>query len=216
MTKTVSDNYKEILETAKNYNVTIIAVTKYYDETKIIEAYKAGLSNFGESRALEAVEKINKLDDEIRTNSAYHFIGHLQTNKVKHIIGTFDYIHSVDSKKVALEINSCAKKANKVQKVLIQVNNANEEAKFGIAPSQLNELIEEIKEMDSLELVGLMNIAPLLDDKKELEKLFLQMRALKDEYNLCELSMGMSNDYKIALDCGATMIRLGRILFKNS
>ena len=213
---TVSKNLDCILKIVDGRDVRIVAVTKYYDSSKIEEAYKAGLRDFAESRALEAVEKINKLDDEIKSNSTYHFIGHLQTNKVKHVVGNFDYIQSVDSLKVAQEIAKHAAEKNIVQKILIQVNNANEESKFGIALSQLDSLIEQVSSMNSLKLEGLMNIAPIYADEKELRRLFSQMRELKEKYKLKELSMGMSNDFKIALDEGATIIRLGRILFENS
>ena len=213
---TIQKNYNSILKIVDGKNVRIVAVTKYYDENAIINAYRAGLRDFGESRALESVEKINKLDDEIRQKSTYHFIGHLQTNKVKHVVGFFDYIHSVDSLKVAKEIAKCAAEKGIVQKILIQVNVADEKSKFGIAPLQTDDLIKEISKLDSLKIEGLMNIAPLIDDEKELRKYFSQMRKLKERYGLKELSMGMSNDFKIALEEGATIIRLGRILFKNS
>lgn len=212
---TIKENLNRILKIVDGRDVRVIAVTKYYDEQCITNAYCAGLRDFGESRALEAIEKINKLDDEIRQKSTYHFIGHLQTNKVKHVVGKFRYIHSVDSLKLAQEIAKCAAEKGIVQKILIQVNNANEESKFGIAPSQLDNLISKIRMTDSLELVGLMNIAPNIEDEKELGRLFSQMRELKERYELKELSMGMSHDFKIALSEGATMIRLGRILFKN-
>ncbi|MBQ4646760.1 MAG: YggS family pyridoxal phosphate-dependent enzyme [Candidatus Gastranaerophilales bacterium] len=210
---TVKENLELVLKGIENYNPRIIAVTKYYDEQKMIEAFDAGLRDFAESRALDALEKINKMDDTKRKQSIYHFIGHLQTNKVKHVVGTFEYIHSVDSLKVAKCIDEEASKKGIIQKILIQVNNANESQKFGVNVSQLENLIEEVKSLKSLELVGLMNIAPLIDDENELRRLFLEMRKLVDEYQLKELSMGMSHDYKIALECGATMIRLGRILF---
>jgi len=210
---TVKKRLELVLKDIENYSPRIIAVTKYYDETKMIEAYEAGLRDFAESRALDALEKINKIDDTTRAQSIYHFIGHLQTNKVKHVVGNFDYIQSVDSLKLAKCIDEEANSKGIIQKILIQVNNANELQKFGIPKTQLENLIEEVKNLKSVELVGLMNIAPLTDDKKELQRLFLEMRKLTDEYQLKELSMGMSHDYKIALECGATMIRLGRILF---
>jgi pyridoxal phosphate enzyme (YggS family) len=202
-----------ILEDIKNYDPRIIAVTKYYNEEKMIEAFNVGLRDFGESRAFEALEKINKIDDTTRAQSIYHFIGHLQTNKVKHVVGNFEFIHSVDSLNLAKCIDEVAKQKGIKQKILIQVNNADEPQKFGIEKSQLENLIEEVSNLKSLELVGLMNIAPLTNDHKELQRLFLEMRKLTDEFQLKELSMGMSHDYKIALECGATMIRLGRILF---
>ncbi|MBQ8634928.1 YggS family pyridoxal phosphate-dependent enzyme [bacterium] len=209
----VKEQLEIILKDIKNYNPRIIAVTKYYDEKKMIEAFESGLRNFGESRALDALEKISKIDDTTRTQSIYHFIGHLQTNKIKHVVGNFEFIHSVDSLKTAQCIDLEANKKGIVQKILIQVNNANEPQKFGVSQLQLENLIGEVSKLKSLELVGLMNIAPLTDDYKELERLFTQMKKLVDEYQLKELSMGMSHDYKIALECGATMIRLGRILF---
>ncbi len=213
---TVAKNLEKILTEIGDRDIRIVAVSKYYDYQRIEEAFRAGLRNFAESRAIEAVEKIGKLEDKIRQDSTYHFIGHLQTNKVKYVVGNFDYIQSVDSLKVAEQIAKYAQEKNIVQKILIQVNNADEESKFGIAPSQLDELIEEISKLSSISIEGLMNIAPLIDDEKELRKLFSQMRHLKEKYSLKELSMGMSNDYKIALDEGATMIRLGRKLFENS
>ena len=210
---TVKDNLDGILKDIEEYNPTLIAVTKYYGIDKMIEAFNAGLRNFAESKAQDGVEKINKIDDTTKSQSIYHFIGHLQTNKVRYVVGNFDYIHSVDSLKIAQCINKEANSKGIKQKILIQVNNAKEPQKFGIYPEQLDNLIEEISKLDSVELKGLMNLAPLTDDNKELQKLFSNMRELKEKYNLEELSMGMSHDYKIALENGATMIRLGRILF---
>ena len=209
-------NFEKILKDIKNYNPRIIAVTKYYGTEKMIEAYNAGLRDFAESKAVESIEKINKIDDTIKSQSIYHFIGHLQTNKVKYVVGNFEYIHSVDSLKLAKCIDLEANKSGIKQKILIQVNNALEPQKFGVAPCELENLISEIYQLKSLELVGLMNIAPLIDDEAQLHKLFKNMRELKDKFNLSELSMGMSHDYKIALEEGATMIRLGRILFENN
>ena len=148
----------------------------------MIEAFDAGLRNFGESKALEAVEKINKIDDTTKSQSIYHFIGHLQTNKVKYVVGNFDYIHSVDSLKLAQCINNEANKKGIKQKILIQVNNAHELQKFGVDPCELENLINEVKAMDSIELTGLMNIAPLSDDEQLLQKLFSQMRELKEKF----------------------------------
>lgn len=211
----VAENLEKILKDIEPYNPTIIAVTKYYDENRMIEAFQAGLRNFAESKAIEAVEKINNIDDTTKSQSVYHFIGHLQTNKVKYVVGNFEYIHSVDNLKLAQCIDQEANKKGIKQKILIQVNNALEPQKFGIAPCELENLINEIKKLKSLELVGLMNIAPLVDDWKTIEKLFCDMKHLQESYQLKELSMGMSHDYKIAVECGATMIRLGRILFEK-
>ena len=210
----ISRNLKEINEILKNYKAKLIAVTKYYTQEAIIEAYNQGLRDFGESRAIEAKEKIESLNSDIRKKSEFHFIGHLQRNKVKKVIGTFNLIQSLDSIELAKEISKCASEQEIIQKVLIQVNNASEAQKFGIAPSQLNNFLNELSELKNIEVIGLMNIAPLSNDEKELRKLFKGMYELKEEFNLKELSMGMSNDYKIALDEGATMIRLGRAIFE--
>ena len=212
---TVKENLNRILKDIENYHPTLIAVTKYYNIDKMIEAFDAGLRNFGESRAIESIEKINNIDDTTRNQSVYHFIGHLQTNKVKYVVGNFEYIHSVDSLKLAQCIDCEAKQKGIIQKILIQVNNAGEAQKFGVSPNELDNLIEKVAELKSLELKGFMNIAPLNAQGDELKRLFGEMRELKEKYGLKELSMGMSNDYKIALEAGATMIRLGRILFEN-
>ncbi len=204
----------KIRKTTDKYNAKIVAVSKYYSAEKIVEAYNAGLRDFGESRIPESIEKINDLDDVIRKETTYHLIGHLQTNKVKKAIGFFKLIHSIDSLKLADEVSKEAQKMGIVQDVLIQVNNSHEEQKFGIAPSQLENMLETLQGYKNLNVKGLMNVAPLTDDKDLLKKLFDQMYALKEQYKLQELSMGMSNDYKIALDSGATIIRLGRILFE--
>ena len=177
-------NLEKILKDIKNYNPRIIAVTKYYGTEKMIEAYNAGLRDFAESKAVESIEKINKIDDTIKSQSIYHFIGHLQTNKVKYVVGNFEYIHSVDSLKLAKCIDSEANKSGIKQKILIQVNNALEPQKFGVAPCELENLISEIYQLKSLELVGLMNIAPLIDDEAQLHKLFKNMRELKEKFNL--------------------------------
>ena len=211
---TLKENLENILKTTEKYDPKIIAVSKYYDVDKIQEAYDIGLRDFGESKVQDSIKKINKLDDTTKSQSIYHFIGHLQTNKVKYAVGFFKYIHSVDSLKLARSIDYEASKIGIVQKILIQVNNAEEPQKFGIYPKDLDNLINEVSKLKSVELCGLMNIAPYIEDSSEIRRLFSDMYNLKERYGLKELSMGMSHDYKIALDCGATMIRLGRILFE--
>jgi len=211
----LKDNLEKILKTTEKYNPRIIAVSKYYDIDKIEEAYSLGLRDFAESKVQDSIKKINKLDDTTKSQSIYHFIGHLQTNKVKYAVGFFEYIHSVDSLKLAQCIDSEASKQGIIQKILIQVNNAMEPQKFGVYPNELENLIKEVSKLKSVDLVGLMNIAPYIEDESEIRRLFSDMYNLKEQYGLKELSMGMSHDYKIALECGATMIRLGRILFEK-
>ena len=219
MDNTVRQNLLRIQEEIAPYTPNIIAVTKYFDESAMIDAYNAGLRNFAESRVIEAIEKINNLPADVKNNSKFHFIGHLQTNKVKKVIGHFDYIHSVDSYKLAKVISDEACHAEKVQKILLQVNNANEEQKFGFSKDEIFEFFNSIKELPNIEICGLMNMAPLGATDEELNYLFediLQIKLkLEKEFNykLKELSMGMSQDYKIAVKHGATMLRIGRNLF---
>lgn len=219
MDNTVKQNLLRIQEEIAPYTPNIIAVTKYFDESAMIDAYNAGLRNFAESRVIEAIEKINNLPTDVKNNSKFHFIGHLQTNKVKKVIGHFDYIHSVDSYKLAKVISDEACHAEKVQKILLQVNNANEEQKFGFSKDEIFEFFNSIKELPNIEICGLMNMAPLGATDEELNYLFediLQIKLkLEKEFNykLKELSMGMSQDYKIAVKHGATMLRIGRKLF---
>ena len=197
----------------------IIAVTKYFDENAIIGAYDAGLRDFAESRVIEASEKINNLPDEIKRNSKFHFIGHLQTNKVKKAVEVFDYIHSVDSEKLAEKISQEAGEIGKTQKILIQINNAGEEQKFGYSREGVFEDFGKIIKLKNLEVIGLMNMAPLGADDNELNRLFSDVIKIKQElektfdYEMNEISMGMSQDYKIAAQCGSTMLRIGRKLF---
>ncbi len=219
MFDTVKENLARIQEEIAPYKPNIIAVTKYFGLDAIIAAYQAGLRNFGESRAIEAIEKINQLPEEIRNNSNFHFIGHLQTNKVRKVVENFDYIHSIDSLKLAEVVSNVALESGKVQNVLLQLNNANETQKFGFSKEDLYENFLQICSLKGLKIIGLMNMAPLGASIELLEKLFRDVVETRDElekkYNceIPEISMGMSQDYVIAARCGATMLRIGRKLF---
>lgn len=215
----IRESFLEIKQEIAPCKPRIIGVTKYYGLDSIIRGYEAGLRDFGESRALEAIEKIEALPDNIRQSSEFHFIGHLQTNKVGKVVRYFDYIHSVDSLRLASVISEELKKINRQVKILLQVNNANEVQKTGYSKEGLKEELPKILELDNLEIVGLMNMAPFGADEKTLRNLFSDIRSFRDELErdfkirLNELSMGMSDDYKIAVAEGATMIRVGRKLF---
>ena len=219
MQETVNKNLLQIQEDIAPYKPNIIAVTKYFDENAIIDAYNAGLRDFAESRVIEAVEKIQNLPAEIRESSKFHFIGHLQTNKVKKVVENFDYIHSVDSVKLAKVISNEAQNIGKIQNIFLEVNVAEEEQKFGFSKNEIYEIFTSVKELPSINISGLMNMTPFGADDEELEKLFQQMADLKCELEkrfdckLKEMSMGMSQDYKIAVKYGATMLRIGRKLF---
>ena len=216
---TILKNLSQIQEEIVPYKPNIIAVTKYFDENAITEAFEAGLRDFGESRVIEAIEKINKLPQEVRDNSKFHFIGHLQSNKVKKVVEHFDYIHSVDSAKLAKLIDEQAKLIGKVQNIFLQLNNANEEQKFGFSKDELFEAFNTIKDFKNVKVCGLMNIAPLGVNENTLDKLFADVRSTKEQMEkrfnceMSDLSMGMSQDYKVAARNGATILRIGRKLF---
>ena len=220
MQETVKRNLLQIHEDIAPYKPNIIAVTKYFDETAIIDAYNVGLRDFAESRVIEAVEKINNLPTDIKMSSKFHFIGHLQTNKVKKVVANFDYIHSVDSLKLAKVISDEAQNLGKIQNIFLQVNIAEEEQKYGFPKNELYEIFTTVKELPSINVVGLMCMTPLGAPQQELESLFQKMADIKDDLekrfdcNLREMSMGMSQDYDIAVRYGATMLRIGRRLFK--
>ena len=220
MIEKIKNNLLQIQEKIVPYTVNIIAVTKYYDTDVILSAYKAGLRHFGESRAVDAVRKINELPNDIPLidNDAL-YIGHLQSNKVKLVVNNFDYIHSVDSLKLAQIISDEAIKADKKQKVFLQLNNANEEQKCGFSKEELLKDFKAIIALEGLEVLGLMNIAPLTDSKEELSYLFKDVKDFQKElettygFKLNDISMGMSNDYDIAVANGATWVRIGTKLF---
>ena len=203
------------------YTPRIIAVTKYYDRNAILDAYDAGLRDFGESRVNDAVEKIESLPEEIKKESNFHFIGHVQTNKAEKVVKYFDYIQSIDSFRLAKIVSDISIRLDKVQKVLLQVNISGEVQKFGFDESELKNCINELKQLDGIEIDGLMCMAPFGATDTELDKVFSRAGELKEELNLKygmklkELSMGMSEDYKRAVANGATMIRIGRLLFNN-
>ena len=201
------------------YTPRIIAVTKYYDESAIIEAFEAGLRDFGESRAMDAIKKIETLPNKVREESNFHFIGHLQTNKVDKVVKHFDYIQSVDSLKLAKAISETAIEIGKIQDILLEVNISKEVQKFGFDEEELKNCIYELKTLGGIKINGLMCMAPFGANDTELDRVFSRAKELETELNqeygleMNELSMGMSDDYRRAVANGATMIRIGRLLF---
>ena len=216
----VNNNLHEIQTNIAHSKVKIVAVTKYYGLSAILAGYEAGIRDFGESRAVDAIAKLEKLPENVRQNSTFHFIGHLQSNKAEKVVKHFDVIESINSLKIARAVSKAACELNKREKVLLQVNNAGEEQKSGYSKDVLRAEIQEIISLPGLDVRGLMNIAPIDADEAKLAELFKDIREFRDELErsfnitLPELSMGMSNDYKIALREGATIIRIGRKLFK--
>lgn len=197
-------------------DVSIIAVTKYVSIERTKEAVESGITNIGENRDDGFLKKW----EEIGSSATWHFIGSLQTRKVKNIIEKVDYIHSLDRISLAEEID---KRATKKIKCFIQVNVSGEQSKHGIEPSQLVDFIEQMRKFLSIEIVGLMTMAPLTDDEQVIRDCFKKMKQLRDEIQTkkyehapcTEISMGMSNDYEIAIEEGATFIRLGTSLVGN-
>ena len=214
----IADNLAAIRKSIGNEDVVLIAVTKTQSVAVIREAAAAGLSVVGENRVQEAVEKAAQLTD---LSLEWHLIGHLQTNKVKQAVALFSMIHSVDSERLAREIDRCARLAGKVQNVLIQVNVAGEESKSGIASSQAEKLALLMDSLPNLRLCGAMTIAPLVEDEEMTRPVFREMRNLFEQLrqkvsrpeDFRWLSMGMTHDYRIAVSEGANMIRIGTGLF---
>lgn len=197
--------------------VQLIAVTKYVGMETISAVLDLGIEHIGENRVQDALPKFNQLGHK----GTWHFIGHLQTNKVKDVLGRFTYIHSLDRLSLAKEINKRAARMNMKVNCLLQVNVAGEESKFGLAPSEVQEFARVVADMPHIRLVGLMTMAPFVDNAEEVRPVFRELRTLRDElYQLdlpqisdrLELSMGMSNDYRVAIEEGATMVRLGSTL----
>ena len=215
----IKENLKQIRQQLAHSQVKIIAVTKYYGVDRLIEAYNVGLRDFGENKVVDAINKIESLPQSIRNESKFHLIGHLQSNKVKKAVKYFDIIHSVDSLKLAQKIDVEAKAINKSQKILLQVNYANEESKTGFSVEELYKTYPIIRSLENIKIEGLMTMAPKSMNESGLYALFDGVKKLKFELNskykdsLDELSMGMSQDYIEAIKCGATMIRLGKRIF---
>lgn len=215
----IRKNLNEIRERIVPFKPNIVAVTKYFDETAIVAAYACGLRDFAESRTVEAIEKIYRLPSEIRETSRFHFIGHLQGNKVRKTVENFDLIQSVDSLKLAVKISDVASGIGKVQDVLLQLNNANEIQKFGFSKPELFENFSKILCLPNVRVKGLMSMSPLGADEALVRGLYSEISRIKSELEakfdcvLSDISMGMSQDYVIAAQEGATMLRIGRKLF---
>ena len=197
--------------------VTLIAVSKTKPIETLQEAYDLGVRVFGENKVQELDKKIDALPDDI----SWHMIGHLQRNKVKYIAGRVALIHSVDSYRLAEEINIQAKKRGVVIPILIEVNVAGEESKFGVSPDETIQLIEEISALDGVKVSGLMTIAPYIVDSEENRPIFHKIKDLSidirdkniDNVSMDILSMGMTGDYMVAIEEGATMVRVGTGIF---
>ncbi|MEW9667532.1 YggS family pyridoxal phosphate-dependent enzyme [Ammoniphilus sp. 3BR4] len=200
-------------------DVEIVAVTKYVSLETTKRALDEGIIHLGESRVQDAVPKWEALGDR----ATWHFIGHLQTNKVKDVIGRFSFIHSLDRLSLAEEIEKRGQQKEIVTNCFIQVNISGEETKFGLQPNQVLEFVKETSKMKYINLCGLMTMAPYESVPEQTRVVFKRLRELRRELNelhlpnvqLQHLSMGMSNDFEVAIEEGATFIRLGSILVGN-
>lgn len=197
--------------------IKLIAVTKNVHPDLINEAINYGLRDFGENRVQKLIEKI----DNVNPIAHFHMIGHLQTNKVKYLVNKIDLIHSVDSIKLAKEINKRYSEKNSRIDALIQIHTAKEETKFGLLPEELENFLEQAAELKNIRFIGLMTIATLTDDETEIRRCFSLIRKLKENYShfksenidLRELSMGMTSDFEIAIEEGSTIVRIGTAIF---
>lgn len=206
-------------------DIKIIAVTKYTDIRSAREAIEAGIEDIGENRVQDAAEKFQALQSQ-GLSFRRHMIGHLQTNKVKQAVELFDMIQSVDSLKVAREIDKHAAKLKKIMDVLVQVNSSAEEQKSGVSPEDALRLLNDISVFEHIRVRGLMTIGPLTEDRAQIGKCFQKMNGLFKEAKECfkehprmcfdELSMGMTQDYDLAVEHGATMVRIGSAIFQRS
>lgn len=210
----IQENYHKIKAQIPE-NVELVAVSKFHPVEKIKEVYDCGQKVFGENKVQELLTKVNELPADIQ----WHLIGHLQTNKVKYIAPFIDTIQSVDSEKLLLEINKEAAKNNRIIKVLLQVKIAEEETKYGLEIAEVKEIFSNYLEhkYPNIEILGLMGMATFTDNKNQVKSEFLVLKSLFDELStfkkLETLSMGMSDDFALAIECGSTSVRIGSAIF---
>lgn len=220
---TIRENLLQVMERIKRaaqragrdpQEIKLVAVSKTVEVSRIKEAIDAGVSILGENYVQEAKKKIEEIGRQVE----WHFIGHLQTNKAKYAVRLFDMIHSVDTLPLAEELNRRAEKEGQVIKVMIEVNLSGESTKFGTEEEKVFELAKKIFELRNLSLVGLMTMPPYFESPEMSRPYFIKLRQLKERMEkegipLKELSMGMSNDFEIAIEEGATYVRVGTAIF---
>ena len=202
---------------ASGRDISLVAVTKTVSPEMIRQAWDLGITDFGENRVQDALPKIDLLPDDL----LWHFIGHLQTNKVKSVLPAFNLIHSLDSLKLAKALQNEGEKQKLGVHALVQVNIGSEESKYGFSFDEITPALEEMAAFDSLKIRGLMAIAPYTEDPETVRPLFRRLFDLFSNTNIAGiemkyLSMGMSNDFEVAIEEGANMIRIGTSLFKGN
>ena len=213
----ISENLKKIKDSLPEH-VELVAVSKTKPKSDILEAYNAGQRIFGENRIQEMVDKYDALPKDIE----WHMIGHLQRNKVKYMAHFVSLIHGVDSFKTLKEINKQAKKHDRIINCLLQAKIAEEDSKFGLSFTEIEVILnaEELKELTNVSIVGLMGMATFTDDTEQIKSEFSNLNVFFQKLKtihpeLKTLSIGMSGDYPIAIDCGSTMVRIGSAIFGN-
>lgn len=208
----IKQNYEQIQKEI-NKDVNIIVVTKYHTVEETLEAYEAGVRHFGENRIEGFLEKRKALPED----ATVHFVGTLQSRKVKDVIGELHYLHSLERESIAKKIEQAAVN---VVKCFIQVNVSDEESKHGLQPSEVEAFLEQLKDYKYVKVIGLMTMAPHTEDRSVIDNVFGELKDLRNTLStkypdLTELSMGMSNDYKIAVENDATYIRIGSKIMGN-
>jgi len=189
--------------------IKLIAVTKNFPSSAVREAFNYGLRDFGENRVQEALAKYAELED-IRGQITLHFIGHLQSNKVGDVLPAVDIIHSIDTLRLAELINN---RTTRAVNVLLEVNLSGERTKYGFCREELKGAIGSISGLAHINMLGLMTVAPVCNNAEEVRPLFAEMKRINSAYGFRELSMGMTDDFEVAVEEGATMIRIGRAIF---
>ncbi len=216
----IKDNLLQIKSQLPD-SVTLVAVSKTKPVSNLMEAYNAGQRIFGENKIQEMTEKWEQMPKDIQ----WHMIGHVQTNKVKYMAEYVSLIHGVDSLKLLQEINKQAAKHNRVIDCLLQMYIAEEETKFGLDEKELEDILHFVQndKLQNIKVVGLMGMATFTDNQTQIKKEFLNLKSTFDKinslsivnYQLSIISMGMSGDYKLAIECGSTMVRIGSSIFGN-
>lgn len=216
ITKKIENTCKKIGRNPKD--ITVIAVSKTVESKRAKEAVNAGINNLGENRVQELIKKYDELSD---LDVKWHMIGHLQKNKVKYIIDKTVLIHSVESLSLAEEINKRAEKNNFVANVLIELNIGEEESKFGINEENVYDFITSMEQFENIKVLGLMTVAPFCENPEDVRWVFKKMKNIYDKISTMNLrntemnylSMGMTNDYEIAIEEGSNIIRIGTAIF---
>jgi len=211
----ISENIKRF-KAELDPQVTLVAISKTKSNEEILEAYNVGQRIFGENKVQELTDKWENLPKDIN----WHMVGHVQTNKVKYMAPFVDLVHAVDSLKLLKEINKQAKKNGRTINCLLQIKIAEEESKFGISAEEAREILESevFSKFENVKVTGLMGMATFTENEEQVKKEFTTLKNIFDDFrteypNFKDLSMGMSGDYKIAVECGSTMVRIGSSIF---